>query len=181
MKQPGGFESPTHPSHVLRLHKALYGLKQSPRAWFSKLSACLLEWGFVASKADSSMFVFKSSLHIIIFLIYVDDILVTGSSLSLIQHFISALNLRFSLKDMGKLSYFLGIHVTRNSNGLHLSQHKYILDILSRANLSSSKPLPSPMVVGTPLSLSDGSLLENASEYRSLVGALQYCTLTRPE
>lgn len=121
MKQPTGSESTSYPNQVLKLHKALYGLKQSPRVWFSNLSSCLLEWGLIASMADSSMFVLKSGLQVVIFLIYVDDILVTGNSLSFIQHYISALHDRFSLKDMGELSYFLGIQVVRTKDGLHLS------------------------------------------------------------
>lgn len=87
MKQPVGFEISLYLNHVLRLHKALYDLKQSPRAWFPKLSSCLLSWGFVASKADSFMIFFKASSQIVIFLIYVNDILVTENCLSLIQRF----------------------------------------------------------------------------------------------
>jgi histone deacetylase 1/2 len=78
MKQPPGFEYPHLPHHICKLDKALYGLKQASRAWFSKLSSKLLSPGFIASKADTSLFVYnKSGIHIFV-LIYVDDIIVTS-------------------------------------------------------------------------------------------------------
>lgn len=141
----------------------------------------MANWGFVVSLADTSMFVSKTYSHITIFLVYVDDIIVTGSSLQLIQRYVFDLDHHFALKDMGDLSYFLGIQVVQNESGMHLSQKKYISDILCRANLDSCKHISSPMASGSPLSLHDGVLLESPTEYRSLVGALQYCTLTRPD
>lgn len=114
MKQPLSFVDSAHPSHVLKLHKVLYGLKQSPQAWFLKLSSCLLNLGFFASKSDTSMFIYRDSSSIVVFLIYVDDILVTGNDFKLIQHFISSLGSLFMVKDIGDLSYFLGIQVARD-------------------------------------------------------------------
>lgn len=66
MEQPLGFVNGRQPHHVYRLHKALYGLKQSPQAWFTKLSECLLQLGFLASKFDSSMLFFCSASNIVI-------------------------------------------------------------------------------------------------------------------
>ncbi|XP_022153525.1 uncharacterized protein LOC111021008 [Momordica charantia] len=127
------------------------------------------------------MFIYKTSSKIVIFLIYVDDIIVTGNDSALVSHFIVALGNQFSIKDFGDLSYFLGIQVTKTAGTLHLLQEKYISDLLKRANMSDSKAISSPMATGTPLSIADGTPLENPYEYKSLVGALQYCTLTRPD
>jgi histone deacetylase 1/2 len=80
MKQPPGYENPNAPYHVCRLDKSLYGLKQAPRAWFSKLSSKLQELGFLASKADTSLFIYNKSSIIIFVLVCVDDIIVTSSS-----------------------------------------------------------------------------------------------------
>ena len=81
MAQPPGYEDPKHSSYVCKLHKSLYGLKQAPRAWFKRFSFHLLHLGFIASVADSSLFMFHTSGTIIYLLLYVDDIIVTGNSL----------------------------------------------------------------------------------------------------
>lgn len=111
---------------VCKLHKALYGLKQAPRAWFDKLKGALLGLGFTSSRCDPSLFVYSKASHIIYMLVYVDDIIVTGNSSSLIQHIISQLHSNFALKQLGELDYFLGIQVHKASNGLLLTQTKYL-------------------------------------------------------
>ena len=120
MEQPPGFRDSSHPTHVCRLHKAIYGLKQAPWAWFQKFSGFLLHYGFVWSGADRGMFVFRSSIGIMILLVYVDDIILTGSSSSLLHSFIRVLSQQFAMKDLGELHYFLGIEAKRTSTGLHL-------------------------------------------------------------
>lgn len=116
---------------------------------------------------------FENDRCLVIFLIYVDDIIVIGNDSSLIQHSISCLNSQFSLKDLGDLSFFLGIQVVRTPSALHLSQSKYINDLLARANMSDCKSIHSHMAFGAHFSLSEGELLETPTEYKSnLVGAL---------
>ena len=82
MRQTFGFIDPNYPHHVCKLHKSLYGLKQASRQWFQQFSDYLEELGFCESKADYSLFTFRKGALIIILLIYVDDILITGNSLS---------------------------------------------------------------------------------------------------
>ncbi|KAM2169391.1 hypothetical protein ACFX1Q_038703 [Malus domestica] len=110
----------------------------------------------------------------IFILVYVDDILVTGPNSTACKQVIQQLSSLFPIKDLGPLHYFLGLEVKRSSSGIFLSQTKYILDLLSKANMTGAKPC------STPLSTSkldhDSPLCANASEYRSLVGALQYLT-----
>jgi hypothetical protein len=122
MEQPRGFIDPQFPSHVCRLRKSLYGLKQAPRAWFTRLSQTLLELGFVSSSVDSSLFMFlHGNVHLYL-LIYVDDILITGTSLSHIASVIHQLQQVFKLQDLGNLHFFLGIQAVRSYQGLHLRQ-----------------------------------------------------------
>lgn len=83
------------------------------------------------------------------------------------------------LNDLGPLSYFLGVEVFPHEQGLFLSQKKYIGDLLARANMSNAKAISTPMVSHPPLTLDDGSPLPNPTEYRALVGGLQYLSLTR--
>lgn len=116
----------------------------------------------------------------LIVLVYVDDIIVTGSSSDVIRSFIHSLQKQFSVKDLGQLHYFLSNEVNSVSKGLHLSQSKYLKDVLTIANMIDSNPLPSPMVPNSNLSKYDVNPFNDPHLYRSIVGALQYATLTRP-
>ena len=130
MAQPPGFVDPTLPSYVCRLHKSLYGLKQAPRAWYNRLSEFLISIGFQASKVDTSLFILSFGGAMIYLLVYVDDILLTGSDSTLLQRLITLLSSEFKLRDLGSAHFFLGIEVKSTSMGLLLSQHKYTLDII---------------------------------------------------
>ncbi|KAM1717161.1 hypothetical protein ACFX11_025036 [Malus domestica] len=103
-------------------------------------------------------------------LVYVDDIIVTGPSPSACQQVITRLSSMFPIKDLGPLHYFLGIKVKRSSKGIYISQTKYILDLLKKAQMDGAKPC------ATPLSTSkldhSSPLLDSAAQYRSLVEAL---------
>lgn len=112
MKQPTGFVNKDKHNHVCKLHKAIYGLKQFPRVWFEKFSNYLLEYGLTCSKRDTSLFVYINKSDIIILILYVDDMVLTWSNPSLIEHLLTALKEYFRLKDIGKLHYFLGIQAT---------------------------------------------------------------------
>lgn len=80
MSQPEGFEDPSNPTFVCKLKKTLYGLKQAPRAWYERLRQALIGWNFVNSKADTSLFVLRTKTYSIFLIVYVDDILITGTS-----------------------------------------------------------------------------------------------------
>jgi histone deacetylase 1/2 len=116
-------------------------------------------------------------------LIYVDDIIVASSSQKATQALLRALQKDFALKDLGDLHYFLGIEVQRSPEGLLLSQERYATEVLQRVGMADCKPISSPMATSEKISLADGEKLGSvdASNYRSIVGALQYLTLTRPD
>jgi hypothetical protein len=138
MKQPPGFQDAHHPNYLCKLEKSLYGLKQAPRAWFSRLSTTLIQLGFIPSKADVSLFIFnREGIHMYI-LVYVDDIIIVSSSSSATERLLRQLHREFAVKDLGNLNYFLGIEVHHTSNGLLLTQHKYITDLLLRTNMEDS-------------------------------------------
>jgi hypothetical protein len=160
IKQPSGFVDSSLPSHVCRFHKSLYGLKQAPRAWYTRLSDFLLSIGFRASKIDTSLFILSDGSNIFYLLVYVDDILLTGSNSAMLHHLIQLLSFEFKLRDLGVVHYFLGIEVQFTGMGLMLRQHKYILDILTRASMTSCKPVntlvsPSKVTILLDNSLSD--------------------------
>ncbi|PKI44367.1 hypothetical protein CRG98_035241, partial [Punica granatum] len=181
MVQPPGFVDSNHPTHVCRLRKALYGLKQAPRAWYRALKNFLMDYGFMTSKSDASLFVFTSGNTWIYFLVYVDDLLVTGNDSTAVQQLINALSSRFSIKDLGMLHYFLGVEAAPTSTGLFLSQHKYIRELLERTDMAGAKEVNTPMSCSASLLLHDGSPPADATEFRRVVGSLQYLSLTRPD
>ncbi|CAN6699275.1 unnamed protein product [Malus baccata var. baccata] len=120
--------------------------------------------GFIMSQSDNSLFVKHDGVDVIALLLYVDDIILTGSNPIKVQAVITELGDVFDLKDMGKLSYFLGLQIEYKSNGdIFLSQSKYAQDLLHKFLESDGTPLADPAL------------------YRSLVGALQYITFTRPD
>lgn len=116
-------------------------------------------------------------------LIYVDDIIVTSSSPQAVTDLLNKLREEFALKDLGDLNYFLGIEVKKVNGGLQLSQGKYASDILTRVGMLKCKSAPTPLSATEKLSGEDGMplSLEDGTRYRSIVGALQYLTLTRPD
>ena len=115
------------------------------------------------------------------FMVYVDDIIVTGSSSKAIAHLTATLATAFAVRDLGDIHYFLGIEANRTRDGLHLSQSKYITDILQRFKLDEAKPCLTPLLANIQLSQEEGEPLEDPSYYKQLVESLQYCTLTRPD
>lgn len=178
MTQPQGFRDPTHPDYICKLDKALYGLKQAPRAWYLALSSFLLKFGFIRSVADSSLFYFCKDGLTLYFLVYVDDIIVTGNSAAFVATFIRKLADEFSLKDMGPLSHFLGVEVISTPTGLFLSQRSYLNDILTQLHMDGAKPVTTPMASNLKLRLTEGSLMTDAKLYRRTLGMLQYLSLT---
>ncbi|XP_062093756.1 uncharacterized mitochondrial protein AtMg00810-like [Humulus lupulus] len=113
-------------------------------------------------------------------LLYVDDIIPTASSSTLRKSIMTLLNSEFSIKDLGPMSYFLGIAVTRHAGGLFLSQKKYAEEIIERVDMSSCNSCPTPVDTKPKLSAKTNTPYEDPSHYHSLAGALQYLTFTRP-
>jgi hypothetical protein len=176
-----GFTDPACPQAVCLLSRSLYGLQQAPRAWFNRFVAFVLTLGFIQSKADASLFVFKQGRDTAYLLLYVDDIILSASTTTLLAHFTNCLKSEFTIKDLGPLRFFLGTDVQRHKDGFHLSQAAYAQDVLERAGMTNCKPAPTPADAKAKTSSSEGNPFSNASWYRSMAGALQYLTLTRPD
>jgi hypothetical protein len=96
MEQPPGFEDFLTPDYVCKLHKPIYGLRQAPRAWYNELRTFLVSEGF--SISHSSLFILNSPFSVIYILVYVDDIIITGSAAAEVNAFISTLAKQFSIK-----------------------------------------------------------------------------------
>lgn len=107
MQQPPGFRSLEHPNHVCCLTKAIYGLKQAPRAWYSALKQALLEFGFMNTKSDTSLFVFHNGDMLAYCLVYVDDFILTGNNSTFVASIIAHLGQKFSIKIWGPCIFSL--------------------------------------------------------------------------
>ncbi|KAL0641392.1 hypothetical protein Bca4012_102577 [Brassica carinata] len=149
--------------NVLRLKKAIYGLKQSPRAWNRKLSTTLNGRGFRKSELDHTLFTLTGPSGSIVILVYVDDLIITGSDKAGIQATKEFLKSVFDIKDLGEMKYFLGIEICRSKEGLFMSQRKYTMDMLKETDVLGGK------IAKTPL------------EEGKMVGKLIYLTTTRPD
>ncbi|XP_060187251.1 uncharacterized mitochondrial protein AtMg00810-like [Lycium barbarum] len=140
-----------------------------------------MKHGFKNSISDNSLFIYKSASDIVILHLYVDDILITSSSSSLLKSIIKSLMSEFSMRDLGIVNFFLGIFVSPCNGGYFLNQSKYIHDLLEGASLLSSKPVNTPLSPKSLLAYDASPPFSDPSLYRSLVGGLQYLTFTRPD
>ncbi|RVW90881.1 Retrovirus-related Pol polyprotein from transposon RE1 [Vitis vinifera] len=185
MEQPPGFVAQGESGLVCRLRRSLYGLKQSPRAWFGRFSSVVQEFGMLRSTADHSVFYHHNSLGQCIYLVvYVDDIVITGSDQDGIQKLKQHLFTHFQTKDLGKLKYFLGIEIAQSSSGVVLSQRKYALDILEETGMLDCKPIDTPMdpnvklVPGQGEPLGDPGISTARSHWDAVIRILRYIKST---
>ncbi|RVW63210.1 Retrovirus-related Pol polyprotein from transposon RE1 [Vitis vinifera] len=140
------------------------------------------ESGLVCSTVDHPVFYHHNSSGQCIYLVvYVDDIVITGSDQNDIQKLKQHLFTHFQTKDLGKLKYFLGIEIAQSSSGVVLSQMKYALDILEETGMLDCKPVDTPMDPNVKLIPGQGEPLGDPGRYRRLVGKLNYLTITRPD
>ncbi|XP_074303779.1 uncharacterized protein LOC141638271 [Silene latifolia] len=140
MHQPPGFKNKNRPNDVCLLKKSLYGLKQAPRAWYQRFATYASSIGFVHSKSDNSLFIFSDGTNMAYLLLYVDDIILTTSSIALRDKIMALFRAEFAMTDLGPLNFFLGVAATRHDHGLFLHQSKYATDIINRAQMSNCKP-----------------------------------------
>ncbi|XP_071700164.1 uncharacterized mitochondrial protein AtMg00810-like [Rutidosis leptorrhynchoides] len=181
MHQPYGFWDSSRPDHVCLLKKSLYSLKQAPCAWYQRFAVFAATIGFSNSGSDNSLFVYHHGNHKGYLLLYVDDIILVTSTDALRTTLMNLFSCEFSTKDLDPLSYFLGISVTSNAQGLFLSQQTCAQDILFRADMKHCHSVHTPIDTNSKLSAHSGKSYYNPTEYRSLAGALQYLTFTRPD
>ncbi|XP_071699487.1 uncharacterized mitochondrial protein AtMg00810-like [Rutidosis leptorrhynchoides] len=135
---------------------------------------------FHQSRCDTSLFIYRQGSDTTYLLLYVDDIVLTASSACLLQRIITSLHKEFAMTDLGPLNYFLGINATRTDTCMFLSQRHYAAEIIERAGMLTCQPCRTPVEPGAKLT-NHGPLVKDPTLYRSLAGALQYLTFTRPD
>nr|GEW60625.1 retrovirus-related Pol polyprotein from transposon TNT 1-94 [Tanacetum cinerariifolium] len=180
MKTPKGF-SKEGETRVCLLQKYLYGLKQASKNWYKNLTSFLLSLNFEQSKTDYSLFTYQKVGVYVAILIYVDDVIIVRDNSKKIQQIKQQLDDEFSIKNLGPLKYFLGIEVSKMSDGLVLSQRKYILDILKDSGMLGCRPSAFPFEQGTKLDKGEEEARVDATQYRRLVERVLYLHATRPD
>jgi len=179
--QPIGFEE--NSNQVCLLNKALYGLKQSARQFYLFLANLLKELNFNSIIADQS--VFYNSENNTTITAHIDDLLVFAENKNEINSLKQQLKRKLELSDLGNISYYLGMEISRDrtKNKLFLSQKKYINELLSKFNINGDKPIYSPSVQGVRLEKNiEQAELKDMNLYQQQIGSLMYLmTATRPD
>ena len=178
VEQPPGFEEG---DKVYKLRKALYGLKQAPRAWYETLSQFLLNNGFEKGKIDRTLFRIVDRDDILLVQIYVDDIIFGCRNLELCEKFAKLMQSKFQMSMMGKMSYFLGLQVNQNDEGIFISQRKYTKELIAKFCPEKTKSLRIPMSTSSQITLDEEGEPVNPTAYRGIIGSLLYLTASRPD
>ncbi|CAI7907603.1 unnamed protein product [Closterium sp. NIES-54] len=185
MTQPPGYEDGT--GRVCKLKKSIYGLKQAPRCWYQKLAAVLEEMGFRTSSCDESLFLKGEGEKLVLFLVYVDDILLFSSSMKEIQKVQQQLMKNFKCKTLGEVKYDLGMHVERDLDHrwLKLHQENFIKELGEKCGIENERKVATPLPAEFKLvkaAEDEGVEAEEQQKFQSLVGSLLYAAVhTRPD
>ena len=191
---PPGYPIPPelqgHTNLVAKVEKSIYGLKQAPRLWNKHIDDTLTSRGFTKSMFDPCLYSRKSQHGVVYVTIYVDDLIIAATNTILIDAFKDELKDVYSMKDLGPLTYCLGMEVSRDSHThtITVKQTKYIHDVLRRFGMLDCHPIKTPLDPGTKLSktMAPQDDAERAAAakfpYREIVGSLMYLMVSsRPD
>ncbi|GJT09676.1 putative ribonuclease H-like domain-containing protein [Tanacetum coccineum] len=181
VSQPPGFVDPEHPTKVYKVVKALYGLHQAPRAWYATLSTFLEKHGYKRGTIDKTLFIRRNKKDIMLVQVYVDDIIFGSTNKSWCDEFEALMQSRFQMSSMGELTFFLGLQVKQNKEGIFISQDKYVAEILKKFDLVNVKAAITPMETKLPLTKDEEAFDVDVHLYRSMIGSLMYLTASRPD
>jgi hypothetical protein len=141
----------------------------------------LTSLGFIEAKLEMSLFILRRGPYMLYLLLYIDDIILTASSSELLRRTITALQWEFAMKNLGLCHHFLGITIEHRPDELFLHQRTYTLDVIKRAAMADCKSCTTPIDLQAKLAADSGPPIQDASQLRSITGALQYLMFTRPD
>jgi hypothetical protein len=185
MEQPEGFTAPgtTKEHYVLCLLRALYGLKQAGLAWWRALKQSMEEMGFISLTSDAGIFVYKRDGFFVVAIVYVDDAIFCGPNKALVIAMKETFMRRWETRDLGEVTEFLRMCITREGHSIHLDQSTYLRVVLERCGMQNAKsavtPLPARYV---PKPSEEPANPERRSRFQTVIGSLLYLMLgTRPD
>lgn len=186
MKYPPGYVEDD--TKCLRLRKGIYGLKQAGRIWNQKFVSVLKGIGFVQLTSDSQVLQLRQGKSVFIISLHVDDACMATNDDQLHQKVLKMLEKEFLVKDMGNITYYLGIRVEQQDGSCTLTQDAYIDKLLATFKMELANEADTPGVPGQILSKQDCPETPEAKAemegkpYRQLVGSLMYgYCCTRPD
>ncbi|CAI6000443.1 unnamed protein product [Closterium sp. NIES-64] len=185
-RRPPGFTGSFPPGTQWSLRRPVYGLRHAPREWHDTLRTTLAALGFAPSTADPSLFLrTDTSLPPFYVLVYVDDLVFATADTVALAHVKSELQKRHTCTDLGELTSYLGLRITRDRarRTITLTQSHMVQQVLQRFRFMYSSPQPTPLPTGHSLSaLPSDESVEPSGPYPELVGCLMYLmTCTRPD
>ncbi|CAI7901115.1 unnamed protein product [Closterium sp. NIES-54] len=186
LRRPPGFTGSFPPGTQWSLRRPVYGLRQAPREWHDTLRTTLAALGFAPSTADPSLFLrTDTSLPPFYILVYVDDLVFATADTAALAHVKSELQKRHTCTDLGELTSYLGLRITRDRarRTITLTQSHMVQQVLQRFGFTYSSPQSTPLPTGHSLSaLPSDESVESSGPYTELVGCLMYLmTCTRPD
>ncbi|XP_016165054.1 uncharacterized protein LOC107607639 [Arachis ipaensis] len=134
---------------------------------------------FTCSSHENALFIHKSERGVVLLLLYVDDMIISGDDVDGISDLKASFHHTFAMKDLDFLNYFFGLNVIFSDDDIYLSQVKYASDLFVRAKITDSHTESTPLEPNVRFTLIDGTILDNPTLYRQLVGGLVYLTVTR--
>ena len=185
MIQPECFVDPKNARKICKLQKSIYGLKQASRSWNIHFDEVVKGFGFIKNEEEPCVYKRASGSAVVFLVLYVDDILLIGNDIPILEATKSSLEKSFSMKDLGEAAYILGIKIYRDRSKrlIGLSQDTYIDKVLKRFNMQDSKKGFLPMSHGVSLSKSQCPSTPDEQEkmsailYASAIGFIMYAML----
>ena len=166
---------------MCKLLTSLYGLKQAPKQWHEKFDSTLTSAGFVINEADMCVYYRHGGGDSVILCLYVDDILIFGTSMIVINEVKSFLSKSFDMKDLGQADVILNIKLIRDESGITLTQSHYVEKVLSRFGYIDSKPSPTPYDPSVTLRKNKKETRDQL-RYSQVIGSLMYlASAMRPD
>ena len=141
MMQPEGFVDPKNANKVCKLQRSIYGLVQASRSWNKRFDEELKALGFIQVVGESCIYKKVSGSSVAFLILYVDDILLIGNNVEVLESIKDYSNKSFSIKDLGEAAYILGIKIYRDRSRrlIGLSQSTYLDKVLKKFKMDQSR------------------------------------------
>ena len=181
VEQPEGYVIQGQENKVCKLRKSLYGLKQAPKQWYEKFDQTLVSDGYIVNSSDTCVYSKLFGQECVIICLYVDDMLIFGTNVTVVEKTKLFLSSHFDMKDLGEADVILGVKMRKSDNGFSLCQSHYIEKILKKFNCYDELPVRTPYDPSIHLKKNNGSSVSQ-TEYAKIIGSVMFLmNCTRPD